>query len=111
MHELATVKAGESAFALKIERPALKALAVYDALFWRPIGHHFFALSPSSTSRRMASERRDPLASAHASTIAINSSDARKVRAGSLPVGRRPRFLGMTFLVDADIKRSYRFMA
>jgi hypothetical protein len=55
-HELATIIAGENAFASKIKVRALKAVAVYDALVRRIIPAHFFALSPSSTRRRIASD-------------------------------------------------------
>ena len=64
--------------------------------------------SPSSTSRRMASERPgwSSCFAAHASTLAINSSDRRMVRTGSFPVAGRPapaRFppavLGIAFFI------------
>jgi hypothetical protein len=53
---------------------------------------HFFAFSPSSTRRRMASERVGSSAcrDAQASTVVINSSERRIVRAGSTPVGFLP---------------------
>jgi hypothetical protein len=55
-----------------------------------------FALSPSSTRRRMASER--PGASsclpAQESTFARNSSESRIVLAGSRPVAGRPPLFG-----------------
>src|SRR5258706_13952636 len=47
--ELATIIAGENAFAAKIEILSLKSLAVYDSLFRWPFGAHFpFAFSPSA---------------------------------------------------------------
>jgi hypothetical protein len=47
-YELATVKAGENAFAPKIKMLGLKAFAPDDAFFLWPIGAHFpFAFSPS----------------------------------------------------------------
>jgi hypothetical protein len=70
---------------------------------------YFFALSPISTSLRMASER--PGASAcvddQLSTLARNSSERRIVLTGSLPVagrpapGRRPPLdLGVSFFIS-----------
>ena len=48
---------------------------------------HLFAVSPSSTRRRRASERPlTPLASAQASTFPMNSSDNLNARVGSFPV-------------------------
>jgi hypothetical protein len=44
---------------------------------------------------------------AQASTVAMNSSDIRKARTGSLPVAGRPRFFGMTLLLDGLIFESY----
>jgi hypothetical protein len=38
----------------------------------------------------MASERDTPFALAQMSTLAMNSSESRMVRAGSVPVGFRP---------------------
>jgi hypothetical protein len=40
-HELATIKAGENAFAPKIKMLGLKAFAPDDAFFLWPIGAHF----------------------------------------------------------------------
>ena len=45
-HELATIIAGENAFASKIKMHALKAFAVYDALVGWVVRAHFFAFSP-----------------------------------------------------------------
>src|SRR5262249_27272134 len=66
-------------------------------------GRRRFSLaSASSTSRRSASEREglSGWRSAHASTSAVKAGGARKASIGSLPVPRRPRFLGITFLLD-----------
>jgi hypothetical protein len=54
--------------------------------------HFPFAFSPSSTSRRMASERVGTFSwlAAQASSVAINSSESRNVREGSAPVAGRP---------------------
>ena len=71
---------------------------------------HFaaFTFSPISTKRRMASERPGSSGcwAAQASTEAINSSDIRMVRAGSVPVGFRPdpgrfppSFFGIAFFI------------
>ena len=57
--------------------------------------HHFpFAFSPSSTSRRMASERvgLSLCFAAHLSTVSRNSSVARSAIVGVLPVGGPPLF-------------------
>jgi len=53
---------------------------------------HFLAFSPSSTSRRIASERPGPSGclEAQASTLAMNLSESRTVRVGSVPVAGRP---------------------
>jgi hypothetical protein len=53
---------------------------------------HFFAFSPSSTSRRIASERLGPSGcrEAQASTLAMNWSESLNVRVGSVPVAGRP---------------------
>src|SRR5262245_60333866 len=58
--------------------------------------------SAISTSRRSASEREglSGWRLAHASTSAVNAGGARKASIGSLPVAGRPRFLGITFLLD-----------
>jgi hypothetical protein len=60
------------------------------------------AASASSTKRRIASEREglSGWRLAHASTSAVNARGARKASIGSLPVPGRPRFLGITFLLD-----------
>jgi hypothetical protein len=64
------------------------------------LDHHYrFAFSPSSTSRRIASDRLVSFAAAQASTSAINAGGIRAAMWGSLPVPGRPRFLGAT-LVD-----------
>jgi hypothetical protein len=52
LHELATIIAGENAFASKIKIRGLKAFAVYNAFFWWPVRAHFFTFSPISTRRR-----------------------------------------------------------
>jgi hypothetical protein len=61
---------------------------------------HFFALSPSSTRRRIADERVAPFAVAQASTWSINGCGMREVTCGSRPVAGRPRrlFFGVTFI-------------
>src|SRR5262249_32061903 len=61
-----------------------------------------FNLSAISTNRRSASEREglSGWRLAHASTSAVNAGGARKASIGSLPVPGRPRFLGITFLLD-----------
>jgi len=62
-----------------------------------------FGLSAISTSRRNASEREglSGCRLAQASTSAVNAGGARNVSIGSLPVPGRPRFLGITFLLDS----------
>jgi hypothetical protein len=62
-----------------------------------------FTFSPSSTRRRMASERVVLFAAAQSSTLAINSSVRRKVRVGALPVAGLPRLLGVAFFIDPAI--------
>ena len=60
IHKLATVKAGESGLALEVERPALKALEIYNVFFLWPISAHFFAFrprSPAETDPRSACNR------------------------------------------------------
>jgi hypothetical protein len=47
-HELATIVAGENAFASKIKIYGLKAFAVYDALFRWIIRIHFFNFDRST---------------------------------------------------------------
>src|SRR4051812_10098255 len=67
--------------------------------FRRTVG---VAFSPMSTKRRRASER-DGLSAcraAHASIAAIFSSGRRNDSSGSCPVGGRPIFFGLLFLVD-----------
>jgi hypothetical protein len=61
-----------------------------------------FNFSAISTNRRSASEREglSGWRLAHASTSAVNAGGARKASIGSLPVLGRPRFLGITFLLD-----------
>ena len=61
-----------------------------------------FNFSAISTSRRSASEREglSGWRLAQASTSAVNAGGARKASIGSLPVPGRPRFLGITFLLD-----------
>ena len=61
-----------------------------------------FNFSAISTSRRSASEREglSGWRLAQASTSAVNAGGARKANIGSLPVPGRPRFLGITFLLD-----------
>jgi hypothetical protein len=68
------------------------------------MGRHLpFPFSPSSTSRRIASERPILLALAHASTSATIASGMRAVTCGSRPVAGRPRrFFGVT-LIDRAI--------
>jgi hypothetical protein len=61
------------------------------------IGYHF-AFNPSSTSRRMASERLTSLDSAHASTSAVRSTGSRTAETGSRPVAGRPRFFWFTLI-------------
>jgi hypothetical protein len=70
---------------------------------------HFFAFSPSSTRRRMASARlgRSSRSADHASMLAISSSGIRNDRTGSLPVAGRPRFFGMTLFLNGFIFESY----
>src|SRR6516225_4521952 len=65
--------------------------------------------SPSSTNRRSASEREglSGWRLAHASTSAVNAGGARKASIGSLPVLGRPRFLGITFLLDTLATAGY----
>jgi hypothetical protein len=68
-----------------------------------------FNFSAISTRRRSASER-DGLSGwrlAHASTSAVNSGGARNASIGSLPVAGRPRFLGITFLLDCLTTAGY----
>jgi hypothetical protein len=69
---------------------------------WR----HFFAFSPSSTKRRMASERPSSSScmAAQASTFARSSSDRRIAVTGSRPVAGRPRPFFGTTLFDLGIK-------
>ena len=56
-------------------------------------------VKPSSTKRRIASERLVSFAAAQASTSAINTAGIRDVTCGSRPVAGRPRFfLGVTFI-------------
>jgi hypothetical protein len=57
---------------------------------------------PSSSRRRMASDREISLAAAHASIALITSCGTRAVRNGSWPVAGRPRFLRVT-LIDLRI--------
>jgi hypothetical protein len=65
---------------------------------------YFPFLSPSSTSRRMASERvSDPCFSAQASISAVKSVGNRTAETGSRPVAGRPRFFWFTF-IDFPIK-------
>jgi hypothetical protein len=54
--------------------------------------------SPISTRRRMASERVVSFAAAQASTLAIDPAGILATIWGSLPVGGRPLFLGITFI-------------
>ena len=73
-------------------------------------GRRRFSLaSASSTSRRSASEREglSGWRLAHASTSAVNGGGARKASIGSLPVLGRPRFLGITFLLDTLATAGY----
>jgi hypothetical protein len=68
---------------------------------------HFFTLSPSSTRRRMASERlgSSSCLSAHVSTAARRGGGNLNAVIGSFPVAGRPRlFLGIT-LFDFAINR------
>jgi hypothetical protein len=69
---------------------------------WR----HFFAFSPSSTKRRMASERPSSSScmAAQAPTFARSSSDRRIAVTGSRPVAGRPRPLFGTTLFELGIK-------
>jgi hypothetical protein len=62
----------------------------------------FFAFSPSSTRRRMASERPGSSScfAAHLSTVSRNSFDSRIAVTGSWPVAGRPGRFRTTFLVD-----------
>jgi hypothetical protein len=53
-HELATIVAGENAFASKIKIYGLKAFAVYDALFRWIIRIHFFNFDRSTRSSRIS---------------------------------------------------------
>jgi hypothetical protein len=57
---------------------------------------HFFAFSPISTSRRMASERVAEFSSAHFSMRPMRSSDMRTPYNGSVPVAGLPTFLRLT---------------
>ena len=41
-----------------------------------------------------------PLSLAHSSTRSMSSGGKRRAISGSLPVAGRPRFLGITFIVD-----------
>jgi hypothetical protein len=61
--------------------------------------------SPSSTSRRMASERSglSVCLAAQASTFSRNSDESRIAVTGSRPVAGRPLFFRTTFLRDAFI--------
>ncbi len=63
---------------------------------------HFFAFSPSSTSRRNASERLVSFAAAQASTCAINGGGIRAAIWGSLPpfAGRPLRFFFGATIID-----------
>jgi len=108
-HELATIIAGENAFASKIKIRALKALAVYDALVRRIIPTHFFAFSPSSTRRRMASERPGSSScfAAQRSTFARNASERRIARTGSFPVAGRPTLFFSITLFDVAMNKYY----
>src|SRR5438876_5655204 len=68
-----------------------------------------FNFSAISTSRRSASEREglSGWRFAHASTSAVNAGGARKASIGSLPDLGRPRFLGITFLLDTFATARY----
>jgi hypothetical protein len=60
---------------------------------------HFFALSPISTRRRMASERVVSFCAAHASTVATVASGIRDDTMTPRPVAGRPRpFFWSTFI-------------
>ena len=61
---------------------------------------HFFAFSPISTSRRVASERvgRSAWCSAHFTIAARSTGDARKPIMGSRPVAGLPRLFGLAFI-------------
>ena len=67
-------------------------------LYVAPWPFHFFAFSPSSTSRRMASEREMSLEAAQASTSLNKGS--RTVTAGSRPVAGLPTFFFWCTLID-----------
>jgi hypothetical protein len=86
------------------KRTAYKWLARYDA---RSRGYRFLprckdAFIPTSMRRRSASEREGLSGCwvAQASMAAIDSGGRRKAMSGSRPVAGRPRFLGITDLLD-----------
>src|ERR1019366_10814781 len=67
------------------------------------LAHFDFTFSPSSTSRRMASDRLTAPRLAQASISRIRAVGMRVLTNGSFPVAGRPRFLGVTFFVDLPI--------
>ena len=84
-----------------INRRLLPVGTTLTALVINRLGHHF-ALSPSSTSRRMASEREGmpPCFADHLSTAARISWERRMAVTAVSPVAGRPRFFRTTVFVD-----------
>jgi hypothetical protein len=84
----------------RVECPAFSLMR--DLLLGGPLrlDHLAFAFSPSSTRRRMASDKLglSDWLSAHRTTDARIVGEARKPMSGSFPVAGLPRLLGLTFI-------------